>query len=70
MANDKMSRVNVASRQQAKVSKTNVAARQEAKATVALCRYCGTRIETVLRVPAAGKKHMARLCCERKAQAA
>jgi hypothetical protein len=70
MVKEKMNKTNVASRQPAKVSKTNVAARQEAKARVALCRYCGTHVETVLRVPPTGKKHMARLCCERKANAA
>jgi len=53
-----------------KMSKTNVAARQQAKATIALCRVCGTKAETVLRLPSTGKKYFARLCCERKANAA
>ena len=48
-----------------KLSKTNVAARAQAKASVALCRFCGQKVETVLRIPTVGKKHMARLCCER-----
>jgi hypothetical protein len=48
-----------------KMSKTNVAARMQAKGAVALCRYCGQKVETVLRIPSVGKKHMARLCCER-----
>ena len=48
-----------------KMSKTNVAARQQAKATVALCRHCGQKAETVLRIPSVGKKHFARICCER-----
>jgi hypothetical protein len=48
-----------------KMSKTNVAARQQAKAAVALCRYCGQKAETVLRIPSVGKKHFARICCER-----
>lgn len=46
-------------------SKTNVAARAAAKAEVSLCRYCGNKVEVVMRVPSVGKKHMARLCCER-----
>lgn len=46
-------------------SKTNVAARADAKAQVALCRNCGNKVEVVMRVPTVGKKHMARLCCER-----
>jgi hypothetical protein len=53
-----------------KMSKTNVAARQQAKATIALCRYCGTKAETVLRLPSTGKKYFARVCCEKKAAAA
>lgn len=53
-----------------KMSKTNVAARQKAKSVVALCRYCGTKAETVLRLPSTGKKYFARLCCERHAEAA
>jgi hypothetical protein len=54
-----------------KLSKTNVAARMQAKGAVSLCRYCNTKVETVLRIPSVGKKHMARVCCERaKASAA
>jgi hypothetical protein len=53
------------------LSKTNVAARMQAKGAVSLCRYCNTKVETVLRIPSVGKKHMARVCCERaKASAA
>ena len=37
---------------------------------LALCRVCGTKAETVLRLPSTGKKYFARLCCERKANAA
>jgi hypothetical protein len=46
-------------------SKTNVAARAAEKAQVALCRYCGSKVEVVMRVPSVGRKYMARLCCER-----
>ena len=46
-------------------SKTNVAARADAKAQVSLCKLCGNKIEVVMRVPSVGKRHMARLCCER-----
>jgi hypothetical protein len=48
-----------------KMSKTNVAARAQAKSSVALCRFCGQKVETVLRIPSVGKKHFARVCCER-----
>jgi hypothetical protein len=46
-------------------SKTNVAARAAEKAQVSLCRYCGNKVEVIMRVPAEGRRHMARLCCER-----
>ncbi len=46
-------------------SKTNVAARAAAKAEASICTNCGNKVEVVLRVPSVGKKHMARLCCER-----
>jgi hypothetical protein len=46
-------------------SKTNVAARAAEKAQVALCRICGNKVEVVMRVPTEGRRHMARLCCER-----
>ena len=48
-------------------SKTNVTARGAAKAEKALCRACGNPIEVVMRLPARGKRHMARLCCEKAA---
>ena len=46
-------------------SKTNVAARAAEKAQVSLCRYCGGKVEVVMRVPSVGRKYMARVCCER-----
>jgi hypothetical protein len=45
-------------------SKTNVTARSEAKASAALCKFCGQKVEVVMRLPG---KRMARLCCERAA---
>ena len=48
-------------------SKTNVTARGAAKAEKALCSICGNPVEVVMRLPAVGKRHMARLCCERAA---
>jgi hypothetical protein len=50
-----------------KSSKTNVMARGAAKAEKALCRFCGNPVETVMRLPARGKRHIARLCCEKSA---
>jgi hypothetical protein len=50
-----------------KSSKTNVTARGAAKAEKAVCRICGNPVEVVMRLPARGKRHMARLCCERAA---
>jgi hypothetical protein len=46
-------------------SKTNVAARAEQKAMASTCRNCGNKVEIVMRVPSVGKRHMARLCCEK-----
>lgn len=48
-------------------SKTNVTARGALKAEKAVCRFCGNPVETVLRLPARGKRHIARLCCEKAA---
>jgi hypothetical protein len=48
-----------------KSSKTNVTARMADKAVKAKCKLCGNNIESVMRIPAQGKRHMARLCCER-----
>jgi hypothetical protein len=48
-----------------KASKTNVTARLADKAAQSLCRHCGNKVETVLRLPAVGKRHMARVCCEK-----
>jgi hypothetical protein len=48
-----------------KASKTNVSARLADKAVKAKCKFCGNNVETVMRVPAQGKRHMARICCER-----
>jgi hypothetical protein len=48
-----------------KSSKTNVTARMADKAVKAKCKLCGNNVESVMRVPAQGKRHMARLCCER-----
>jgi hypothetical protein len=45
-------------------SKTNVTARSEAKAAATLCKFCGHKVEVVLRLPG---RRMARLCCERAA---
>ena len=53
-----------------KTSKTNVTARAAARADSSLCNACGNKIEVVLRVPKQGKKHMARLCCEKAGVAA
>jgi hypothetical protein len=52
-----------------KSSKTNVSARMAAKAEAAKCKLCGNKIETVMRIPAEGKRHMARICCERASAA-
>jgi len=49
-------------------SKTNVTARGAAKAEKARCRVCGNPVEVVMRLPARGKRHMARLCCEKAAR--
>lgn len=46
-------------------SKTNVAARAEQKALASTCKFCGNKVEIVMRVPSVGKRHMARLCCEK-----
>jgi hypothetical protein len=45
-------------------SKTNVSARLADKAAQQTCRYCGNKIEVVMRIPG---RRMARLCCERQA---
>ena len=45
-------------------SKTNVMARAQDKAAASICRYCGQKVDVVMRLP--GRK-MARLCCERAA---
>jgi hypothetical protein len=47
-------------------SKTNVTARAQNKAAVALCRFCGQKVEVVMRLPG---KRMARVCCEKIAAA-
>jgi hypothetical protein len=46
-------------------SKTNVAARAEQKALASTCKNCGNKTEIVMRVPSVGKRHIARLCCEK-----
>ena len=51
------------------VSKTNVAARAEQKALATTCKFCGNKTEMVLRIPSVGKRHIARLCCEKSAKA-
>jgi hypothetical protein len=43
-------------------SKTNVSARMQAKAVAALCKYCGNKVEVVMRIPG---RRMARVCCEK-----
>jgi|GEM_PF-809244 hypothetical protein len=48
-----------------KTSKTNVAARAEQKAMASTCKVCGNKVEMVMRVPSVGKRHIARLCCEK-----
>jgi hypothetical protein len=45
-------------------SKTNVSARAQGKGAVAVCRYCGEKVDVVMRLPG---RRMARLCCERAA---
>ncbi len=50
-------------------SKTNVAARAEQKALASTCKICGGKVEIVMRVPSVGKRHMARLCCEKAGKA-
>lgn len=50
-------------------SKTNVAARAEQKAMATTCKICGNKSELVMRVPSVGKRHMARLCCEKAGKA-
>ena len=45
-----------------KDSKTNVTARAADKAASQVCRYCGQKVDVVLRLPG---RRMARLCCER-----
>ncbi len=52
-----------------KTSKTNVAARAEQKALANTCKICGNKVEIVMRVPSVGKRHMARLCCEKARKA-
>lgn len=47
-----------------KSSKTNVSSRAQAKGAVAICRYCGEKVDVVMRLPG---RRMARLCCERAA---
>jgi hypothetical protein len=46
-------------------SKTNVAARAEQKALANTCKVCGNKVEIVMRLPSVGKRHIARLCCEK-----
>jgi len=46
-------------------SKTNVQARAAMKQLASTCKVCGNKVEMVMRVPASGKRHMARLCCEK-----
>ena len=53
-----------------KASKTNVAARAEQKALANTCKVCGNKVEIVMRIPAQGKRYMARVCCERATVAA
>jgi hypothetical protein len=48
-------------------SKTNVSARAADKAAQQVCRFCGGKIEVVMRLPG---RRMARLCCERAASKA
>lgn len=50
-------------------SKTNVAARAEQKAIASTCKVCGNKTEIVMRVPGVGKRHFARLCCEKAGKA-
>ena len=50
-------------------SKTNVAARAEQKALASTCKVCGNKVEIVMRVPSVGKRHIARLCCEKAGKA-
>ena len=50
-------------------SKTNVAARAEQKALANTCKVCGNKTEIVMRVPSVGKRHIARLCCEKAGKA-
>lgn len=45
-------------------SKTNVMARAGDKAVSQICRFCGQKVEVVMRLPG---RRMARLCCERAA---
>jgi hypothetical protein len=45
-------------------SKTNVTARAHMKGEGAICRYCGQKVDVVMRLPG---RRMARLCCERAA---
>ena len=33
--------------------------------TAGTCKVCGGKVEIVMRVPSVGKRHMARLCCEK-----
>jgi hypothetical protein len=47
-----------------KDSKTNVSGRAAEKAASQTCRYCGQKVEVVMRLPG---RRMARLCCERAA---
>jgi hypothetical protein len=53
-----------------KASKTNVTARMKDKAAQAQCKLCGNKVEMVMRIPAQGKRFMARVCCERATAAA
>ena len=34
-----------------------------------MCRVCGNPVEVVMRLPARGKRHMARICCEKAGKA-
>ena len=52
-----------------KKSKTNVAARAEQKALASTCKVCGNKTEITLRIPSVGKRHIARLCCEKAGKA-
>jgi hypothetical protein len=47
-----------------KGSKTNIMARAHEKGAGSICRYCGQKVEVVMRLPG---RRMARLCCERQA---